>query len=93
MTPLHNAVFPSAKEARRSKAQSGLLKATALLAPTAGATDKDCQSLVPVRRMDSEDMPAPVALTSVKFSAPAKAGEELIVKVNAAKKMMRIHKI
>lgn len=84
MTPLHTAVAPPANDARKSNAQSGLLKATPALAPEAGAADRACQLPVPVRRIDNEAMLTPVPLTTVKLPAPAKTGADDRDKASAA---------
>ena len=65
---------PPAIEARKSNAQSGSLKATLLLPPAAGAADNDAQLAVPERRIDIEEIPAPVPLTTVKLPACPNAG-------------------
>lgn len=84
MTPDHWAEPPPAILARMSNAQSGSLKLIALLAPGAGAADKARQSAVPVRRIESAEMPAPVSLTTVKLPASAKAGPEMAAIIVAA---------
>jgi hypothetical protein len=82
--PLHTAVPLPATDARKSNAQSGSLNATLLAAPAAGAADSDCQLSVPVRRIESDDSPAPVALMTVKPEAPAKAGAGVKARAAAA---------
>lgn len=90
MTPFHSAVAPPAIEARRSNAQSGSLNATLLLAPAPGAADSDVQLAVPVRRIESEEMPDPVPLTTVKLLAWANAGAGIRQKASKRGGMSRL---
>ena len=87
MTPPHSTLPPPASDARRSKAQSGSLKATLLLAPAPGAAANCFQSEVPVRRIDRAAMPASVPLTTVKLPASARAGEAVAARITAAAKI------
>src|SRR5215211_2974794 len=60
-----------------SKAQSGSLKLIGLRAPAEGAVPSGFHSSVPARRMDSVPSAPSVPLITVKFDAPANAGEAL----------------